>query len=205
MCNRYLLAALDAAKQALDAIIETPFNPGDLRVHPLGKGAVVRIVDRARIMTGMTWGFPLSLKGKHGQPLKPKPVNNARTDKLQTGFWHRWTTPPHRCLIPLTAWAEAEGQRGRMTETWLSVPDVPVIAAAGLWRPTDQWGDCYTMVMTESAGEAARVHDRMPVLLNDGDQQRWLDASLDQAMTICRPWSGEVQVDRTDSLWAGRR
>ena len=30
----------------------------------------------------MTWGFPLVLKGKNGQPLKPKPVNNARTDKL---------------------------------------------------------------------------------------------------------------------------
>jgi len=26
----------------------------------------------------MTWGFPLVLKGKNGQPLRPKPANNAR-------------------------------------------------------------------------------------------------------------------------------
>ena len=35
----------------------------------------------------MTWGFPLILKGTNGQPLKPKPVNNAREDKLGTAFW----------------------------------------------------------------------------------------------------------------------
>ena len=35
----------------------------------------------------MTWGFPLVLKGKSGKPLKPKPVNNAREDKLGTAFW----------------------------------------------------------------------------------------------------------------------
>jgi hypothetical protein len=33
----------------------------------------------------MVWGFPLVLKGKGGQALKPKPVNNARVDKLD-GF-----------------------------------------------------------------------------------------------------------------------
>ena len=28
----------------------------------------------------MTWGFPLVLKGRQGQPLKPKPVTNAREE-----------------------------------------------------------------------------------------------------------------------------
>jgi hypothetical protein len=33
----------------------------------------------------MAWGFPLALKSKKtGQPLKPKPVNNAREDKFGT-------------------------------------------------------------------------------------------------------------------------
>ena len=35
----------------------------------------------------MSWGFPVVLKGKQGQPLKPKPVTNARDDKLTTAFW----------------------------------------------------------------------------------------------------------------------
>ena len=66
----------------------------------------------------MTWGWPLALKGKQGQPLKPRPVNNARTDKLITPFWKSAATKPaQRCLIPVNAFAEAVGERGRMTRT----------------------------------------------------------------------------------------
>ncbi len=59
----------------------------------------------------MTWGFPLMLQSKKtGAPIKPKPVNNAREDKLNTAFL-RDSFARRRCLIPVTAWAEAEGQR----------------------------------------------------------------------------------------------
>jgi putative SOS response-associated peptidase YedK len=150
----------------------------------------------------MTWGFPLVLKGKQGQPLKPKPVNNARTDKLETGFW--WHAfQHHRCLIPLDRWAEAQGEKGRMTRTWLSLPDAPLFAVAGVWRPSDEWGDCYSMVMTDSAGtDAAAVHERMPVLLAPGDQGRWLDGAPDEALGLCRGWDGPLTIERTLDPWA---
>ena len=32
----------------------------------------------------MTWGFPLVVKRKSGQPLKPKPVNNTPANKLDS-------------------------------------------------------------------------------------------------------------------------
>ena len=149
----------------------------------------------------MTWGFPLVLKGAKGQPLKPKPVNNARTDKLGTPFWRHAFTHG-RCLIPLEAWGEAEGPKGRMTRTWLSPPDTPLFAAAGLWRPSDEWGDCYTMVMTESAGtDAASVHERMPVLLAPEDHARWLAAPPDEALGLCRGWEGPLAINRTAEPW----
>lgn len=136
----------------------------------------------------MTWGFPLVLKGKQGQTLKPKPVNNARTDKLETFFW-RHSFEERRCLIPLTGWAEAAGERGRMTRTWLSLPDAPLFAAAGVWRQSDEWGACYSMVMTDSEGtDAASVHERMPVLLAPEDQARWIGGTPHEAMALCRPW-----------------
>ena len=149
----------------------------------------------------MTWGFPLVLKGAKGQPLKPKPVKNARADKLETGFWrHAFHT--RRCLIPLTAWAEAEGPKGRMTRTWLSRPDTPLLAAAGVWRPSDEWGDCYSMVMTDSAGtDAASVHERMPVLLAPTDQTRWLEGAPDEAFGLCRAWSGPLTIEHTSEPW----
>jgi len=150
----------------------------------------------------MTWGFPLVLKGAKGQPLKPKPVNNARTDKLATPFWRDAFTR-HRCLIPLTAWGEAEGAKGRMTRTWLSLPDKPLFAAAGIWRPSDEWGNCYSMVMTDSEGtDAAAVHERMPVLLAPADYGHWLGGAPQEAFGLCRPWHGPLAIDRTAEPWA---
>jgi putative SOS response-associated peptidase YedK len=123
----------------------------------------------------MTWGFPVVLKGKQGQPLKPKPVNNARFDKLDS-FWRRWAEQPlHRCLIPTKRYAEAVGEKGKMTETWLSVKDEPVFAWAGLWSTSEEWGDCYTGVMTDNAPELEYIHDRSPVIL---ERDEWLHAPL---------------------------
>jgi putative SOS response-associated peptidase YedK len=150
----------------------------------------------------MTWGFPLVLKGAKGQPLKPKPVNNARTDKLASFFW-RHSFEERRCLIPLTGWAEAQGARGRMTRTWLSLPDAPLFAAAGVWRESEEWGACYAMVMTDSMGtDAAPVHERMPVLLAPKDQPRWLAAPPAEALTLCQPWAGPITLDLTAEPWA---
>lgn len=149
----------------------------------------------------MTWGFPLVRKGQHGQPLKPKPVNNARSDKLSTFFW-RHAFAHRRCLIPMTAWAEAQGPNGRMTRTWFSRSDTPLFAVAGVWRPSDEWGDCYSMVMTASEGtDAARVHERMPVLLAAADHARWLEGNLDEALMLCRSWEGPITIEATCDPW----
>jgi putative SOS response-associated peptidase YedK len=149
----------------------------------------------------MTWGFPLALTGAKGQKLTPKPVNNARSDRLATPFW-RNAFETRRCLIPLDAWAEAEGEKGRMTRTWLSLPDAPLFAVAGLWRPTAEWGDAYAMVMTDTAGcEAETVHSRMPVVLAPADHARWLTATPQEALGLCRPWNGPLVIDRTREAW----
>lgn len=130
-------------------------------VYPSYPGAVIAD-GKAK---SMVWGFPLVLKSKKtGEPLKPKPVNNARTDKLDSFMW-RYSFEERRCLIPLTAWAEAEGAKGSMTRTWMSLPDEPLFAVAGIWRNTDEWGAAYSMVMTDAAGDATKVHSRMPVIL----------------------------------------
>ena len=151
----------------------------------------------------MSWGFPLVLKGKSGQPLKPKPVNNARTDKLESFFW-RHSFEERRCLIPVTAWAEAQGPKGGKTRTWMSLPEAELFACAGVWRSSDEFGSCYSMVMTDSAGSAAQdVHSRMPVLLSQADYEGWVSGSPEEAKALCRPWAGDLKIDHTDQPWAG--
>ena len=148
----------------------------------------------------MNWGFPLVLKGKQGQPLKPKPVTNARDDKLLTGFW-RDSFAKRRCLIPVTQWAEPRGAAGKMTRSWYSLPDRDVITVAGLWRRTAEWGDCYTMVMADSSEHMAEVHDRMPVILEPTEWERWTTGSADDALALVRIWPDALVADHTQGRW----
>ncbi|MBA4162385.1 MAG: hypothetical protein C0515_09985 [Novosphingobium sp.] len=150
----------------------------------------------------MHWGFPLVLKGKQGQPLKPKPVTNAREDKLLTGFW-RDSFVHRRCLVPVSQWAEAEGEKGRMTRTWYGLPGEEVFAVAGLWRPSDEWGAVYTLVMVGGRPQMAEVHDRMPLILSHAAQRYWLEGTAEDALALCRTWEGALTVDQTSERWAG--
>jgi putative SOS response-associated peptidase YedK len=61
-------------------------------------------------------GLSTALKGKSGQPLRPKTVNNTRSDELTSPFW-RDSFEHRRCLIPMNSFAEAEGKRGHKTRT----------------------------------------------------------------------------------------
>ena len=147
----------------------------------------------------------VELKSKRtGQPLKPKPVNNARTDKLDSRFWNA-SFRERRCLIPLNAFAEAEGKKGKMTRTWLSVPGEPIFTCAGIWRDSAEWGPCYSMVMTDPCAQSAEVHDRMPVIVAAGDRDQWMAGGEAEALALCRPWVGELAIERTDEPWVRRK
>lgn len=173
----------------------TGSNRGEL-VYPGYPGLVVA----AGEVRTMNWGFPLALTGKNGQKLKPRPVNNTRSDKLDSFMW-RYAFQERRCLIPVTAFAEAEGPKGSMTRTWLSLPDQPLFACAGIWTDSPEWGPVYSMVMTEACVPVSQVHDRMPVILRPEDYEHWLHASSEDAKVLCVPWAGEVTIERTGEPW----
>ena len=200
ICNLYK-AARSADEIARLFRVESTIGNTAEEVYPGYPGLVVA----GGALRTMVWGFPLVLKSKKtGQPLKPKPVNNARTDKLDSFMW-RYSFQERRCLIPLTAWAEAEGSKGAMTRTWMSLPDQPIFAVAGIWRTSEEWGDCYSMVMTDAAGAAAEVHNRMPVILRAEAQNAWQNGSAEEARQLCQPYSGAIEIERTSESWKRSR
>lgn len=205
MCNLYTnKTTVQEMADLFKAQAPHGFN-APVDVYPGYPGLVVREQDGARTIDQMTWGFPVRLKGMKPTS-KPKAVNNARDDKLLTPFWKHWfTTPAHRCLIPFTAFAEAEGPKGKMTRTWISVVDQPTAAWAGLWRPTDEWGDAYTGVMVDATEELFDIHDRMPVILHPDEHEAWLRAPAVEAMALVRKYPAtRLIVDRTDEPWFKR-
>jgi len=199
MCNLYRMTTASAAVADLFRAVELgASNAGD-EVYPGYPGVVIAAGD----LRSMTWGFPLTLKGKSGQPLKPKAVNNTRADKLDSFMW-RYSFEERRCLIPVTEFAEAEGVKGAKTRTWFSLPDQPTFAVAGIWRDTPEWGPAYSMVMTEACIQVADIHDRMPVILRPDDWSRWTDGPAGEARDLCLPYAGEMTIRHTNEPWVRR-
>lgn len=202
MCNRYQPGERKRIVDFFDAPLLREANEGPRIVHPREPGWVVRLVAGEPRLEQMTWGFPVTLRGKSGQLLKPKPFNNARFDKLGS-FWRRWAAfPEQRCLVPARAYAEAVGEPGRMTTTWLALRGADLFAWAGLWSRSEEWGPVYTCVMTTNCAELAHVHDRLPLILARQDWATWLQAPLPELARFDRPWPGaEVAVTATAVPW----
>jgi putative SOS response-associated peptidase YedK len=201
MCNLYRMTkAPDEVARWFNASMGSVGNAVS-EVYPGYSGMVLAGGE----LRSMTWGFPLALKSKKtGLPLKPKPVNNTRADKLDSFMW-RYSFAERRCLIPVTQFAEAEGEAGNKTRTWFALPEEPVFAVAGIWADTPEWGPAYSMVMTEACIHVADVHDRMPVILPRDDWADWLDGAPDDARLLCRPYPELMVVDRTTDSWVRRR
>lgn len=197
MCNLYRMSQSTAEVGRLFSVPTAGQTNAGGSVYP---GYPGMIIAEGALQT-MVWGFPLFQKSKRtGEPLKPRPVNNARADKLDGFFW-RHSFEERGCLIPLTAWAEAEGAKDAKTRTWQAMPDGKPFAVAGIWRESDEWGRAYSMVMTDATGPAAKIHDRMPVVLRPDDHSTWQNGSTDAAKRLCVAFDGELAIDQTDIPW----
>jgi len=208
MCNLYTTKASAAeVASAFGARMQTNFNAGEGEVYPGGIGMVVREQEGKRILQSMTWGFPLAMKSKvTGQPIKPKPVNNIAD---LTSFMWRFVAPrpEQRCIIPLTGFCEAEGEKGAKTRTWFGIHDRPIFAWAGLWKDSAEWGPVYSGLMTDCNEAVRPVHDRMPVLLHEEDLDLWLRGSLEDVMSFqgrCFP-DELIRMERTSDSWLRKK
>lgn len=205
MCNLYT-QRLSAAEVAAHFGVDNPVasNAGE-EVYPGAPGVVVREEAGARVMQSMAWGFPIRLKTM-APTSKPKAVNNVAD--LMKPMWKGIAGKPQwRCLIPLTAFAEAEGSKGAKTRTWFNLKDRPIFAWAGFWRESAEWGPVYTGMMTDCNEAIRPVHDRMPVLLHADEYDHWLHGTFDDVQSFqARCFPDElIEMTRTAELWIKRR
>jgi putative SOS response-associated peptidase YedK len=202
MCNLYTAKRSAGEIAALFNATPPAAAPNlPIDILPGMPGLVVRALEQQRVLEAMIWGFPMRLKFMKPDS-KPKPVNNIAD--IRKPVWAGLAQKPQwRCLIPATGFCEAEGAKGRMTRTWMSVVDQPVFAWAGLLRQSQEWGPVYSGVMTDSRGKIGDVHDRMPVILLPEEQEVWLKGSFDDCVALQdRLFPGELAIERTAELWS---
>ncbi|MCJ2180142.1 SOS response-associated peptidase family protein [Novosphingobium sp. 2580] len=151
---------------------------------------VVRRRGRALQLDIMRWGFPLDVTGPRGGTTKA--VTNVRN--YASSFWRSaLSDPAHRCLVPVTAFSEyGPGPAGGKPLYWFDVPSRPIFSFAGIWRPADN-GPVFACLTTEPNSLIAPIHPKaMPVVLLEENEQRWLSASIEVALSLAVPFPGQL-------------
>jgi len=118
--------------------------------------------------TPMKWGF----SGFDGRALI-----NARSETAHEKKTFADSLQNRRCVIPASGYYEWQKSGGSKQKFRFYVPDW-TIYLAGCWRLE---GDTsvFVILTRESVGDAARVHERMPVVIPHERIDDWLNVSPD--------------------------
>jgi len=115
-------------------------------------------------------------------PAKGTRSINARAESVAEKPAFRHLLRSRRCVVPADGFYEWKEEAHGKTPHFIHAVDGPPLAIAGLW---DRWhragapalSTC--VLLTCAANERlAPIHERMPVLLDGGALERWLDPAV---------------------------
>lgn len=207
MCGRYALTVAPdvlAALFALDAVPEFDerFNLAPSQEAPV----VVREVGEAsREVRAMRWGLVPSWAKDSKIGYR---TINARSETAAEKPSFRSAYKRRRCLVPASWFYEWKREGSQKVPYRIRRPDGRPLAFAGLWEhwkgsSTESARTTFTILTTSSNDDVAELHDRMPVLVEPDDFDRWLtpeveDAEATRAMLAPAP-PGTLVLDRVST------
>jgi len=105
---------------------------------------------------------------------------NARSEEVATKPLYRDAVKKRRCLVPADAFYEWQKHGGKAKKPFaFGLQSREPYAFAGLWeRWKPKEGDpleTFTILTTDPNELAEQVHDRMPVILEPKDYERWME------------------------------
>lgn len=112
---------------------------------------------------------------------------NARAETAAGKPAFRSAFRARRCLVPVTGFYEWRKDSKPKQPYFIRSAASPVLLFAGLWeswtdKTTGEIVESFTILTTEAAGDVAKIHDRMPVVLTPERWSAWLDPALRDAV-----------------------
>jgi putative SOS response-associated peptidase YedK len=161
-------------------------------------GLVVFERDGQRHLRSLTWGFPRIARGE-------EPTKLGLVADLTNPMWDKIVVEPrYRCLIVLTHFGNPDGEPGEKTRTWFSIDKQPIVAWAGFCRNTPEFGPVYAGMTMEANAAISPTNDRMPVILEPHEYDRWLRGTIQDVIGFQygKPIAAErMVVERTEDRW----
>ena len=198
MCGRYTeTAAFEELARRFGIEVEEADNEELISRYNVAPSQPVPVIvetqGRRRLLRAR-WG----LRPYWAREGKLAPIN-ARAETVATSAMFRDALMHARCLMPADGfyeWQAVPGQK-RKQPWYLRIRGGGLFAFAGLYTPPrpDAGVPATCTVITTTPNElAARIHDRMPVILDPDVEARWLDRQLVEArelLPLLRPYPAE--------------
>jgi len=149
-----------------------------------------------RVLSLMRWGLiPLWAKDASGSA----GMINARSETAATKPAFRDPMKSRRCLIPADGFYEWQKTGEAKQPFCFEVNDGELFAFAGVWDrwrgPSGQWITSCSILTTTPNAVTSVVHDRMPVILDPGNYDVWLDPGMNNveaASEILKPYDARL-------------
>ncbi len=176
MCGRYVINAdPNQLQQAFELTTVPQFAPR-FNIAPTQTAPVITN-DSPREAVMYRWGLipswakDASLGGK---------MINARSESVEEKPAFRTAFKRRRCIVPMTGFYEWRKLDDNSKQPlYIYRKDSPFMGVAGLWEvwkepETGEEIRTYTILTTSANPFMQQFHDRMPVILNPADYERWL-------------------------------
>ncbi len=210
MCGRYSLICIDNLCGRFRVIDPSIGFRSHFNIAPGSMNPVIVAHERAEAVM-MQWGLvPHWTKDIKAAP---RPIN-ARAESLAEKPMFRELLRSQRCLVPASGFFEWKHEDGRKVPFYIHVNEDSIFGFAGLydiWRnPAGTTLQTYTIITTTPNELMAQIHNRMPVILKQDDEMRWLSRDVlpaDEITRILSPYPAEgmevypvsERVNKTDA------
>src|SRR5450830_476121 len=158
---------------------------------------------RRELAIGQFGLVPAWVKSASDAKLRSVKLVNARSETLTTStpFRDAWLAS-QRCIVPMMAFFEDDLRTGRAVPTRIARVDGKPMGVAGLWeRWTGAEGEeiiSFTLLTVNANSHALMrryQHDgnekRMPVILNEGSYDAWLNTTPEKARDFMRAYPAQ--------------
>ena len=180
MCGRYSISeAPDVLKLEFQfntfLNIEPRYNIAPSQLAPV----VVEEQSRRKLLM-LRWGLPP--KGKPGEP-QLNSLINARAETLLDRPSFKEAFLKRRCLVIADGFYEWKTEYKTNQPYRIHLKNDKPFAFAGIWEESqaDNSGkpqpNKFAIITTEAINPISHIHNRMPVILNSGDYEKWLNGN----------------------------
>ncbi len=207
MCGRYTLATpTEALAKLFQLQTALPSLRPRYNIAPTQPVAVVRrSTEGEREMVIMHWGL---IPSWAKEPDIGNRLINARSETVSEKPSFRSAFKRRRCLVPTDGFYEWQRLNKRKQPHYVRMGDGEPFAFAGLWEHWEGQDETViescTILTTEANAFVRPIHNRMPVIVEPGDYDLWLETEPDRTGALARlmrPYSGDRLTAFPISTW----